>query len=125
MVERLRATIQAIKPKFLQKCISFNEKIEDSYNPKIYTNFCVFVPKLTPRFLQPTIMCNISNGRSSVLMRVGAPFELKRHLNQIITMLDTALFKERWERITDISDNIYESGELPLVYDKLYLVENP
>jgi hypothetical protein len=120
MSERLRATIQAVKPKFLQKCISFNEKIEDSYNPKLYTNIAVFVPKLSPNFLQPTIMVNISNGRSSCLMRAGTPLELKRHLQKIIDMLDTELFKERWERITELSENIYEHGELPLVYDTLY-----
>jgi len=120
MPEKFKAVITATKSTFLQKCISFNENIEDGYNPKLYTKITVFVPKLSPEYIIPTVMVNISNGHSSVLMRAGTPLELKRHLQHIIEMLETELFKERWERITDISDNIIDSGTLPVAYDKLY-----
>ena len=82
MPERLKAVITATKPKFLQKCIHFNEKVQDAYNPKVYTNISVFVPKLSPEYIIPTIMMNISNGHSSVLMRLESPLELKQHLQE-------------------------------------------
>jgi len=123
MSERLRAVLTTHKPKFLQKCIQTNVKLFDCYSDKIYTNIAVFVPKLTPQYIEPVVMVNVSNGRSSCLMRLSSPFKLKKALQQIINVMETDLFVERWERINDVSDNIVDSG-LPLVYDKLYYNPN-
>ena len=122
MPERMRATITAVKPQFLQKCITFNVKMEDAINPKLYTNFNVFVPKLTPKYITPCVFTSISNGRSSVLFRTETPKSLKFYLKKVIELTETALFKERWERITDHSERLISNGYLA-AYDSLYFVE--
>lgn len=119
MPERLKAHLTAVKPTFVQKCFTLNEKFEDAFNSKIYTNFCLFVPKLSPKYTIPVIMVNISNGRSSVLLRLESPLLLKQKLQKIIALLDTELFKERWERINDHSDRLCSAGYLA-AFDPLY-----
>jgi hypothetical protein len=119
MPERLNAVITAIKPRFLQKTIQFNTKIEDAFNEAIHTNIAVFVPKLTPKYALPCIMVNVSNGRSSCLFRCENPDILKKHLKHMLEMLDTDLFKERWERIKSTSDGLLNTGYLA-AYDSLY-----
>lgn len=118
MPERLRAFISAVKPQFIQKAVQFNIKCEDGYDPNLCTNIAVFVPKLRPKYIQPCVMVNISNGRSSVLMRLYDPQDLKNICTKILAMLDTDLFKDRWQRIKDHSDRLID-GQLN-VYDPLY-----
>jgi len=119
MPERLNAVITACKPRFLQKTISFNIHIEDAFNIGIYTNLSVFIPKLTPKYPLACVMVNLSNGRSSCLFRCQDPIELKKHLLHMVDLLDSQLFKERWERIKDHSDNLITNGFLS-AYDPLY-----
>lgn len=119
MPERLKAVITAQKPRFLQKCVQFNTKIEDAFNSSLYTNIAVFIPKLSPKYPMACIMTNVSNGRSSCLFRVSDPNDLKQRLLHVIEMLDTDLFKERWERIKDTADILTGQGYLA-AYDPLY-----
>ena len=119
MPERLKAVITAHKPRFLQKTIQFNTKIEDAFNIGIHTTISVFVPKLSPKYPMTSVMINVSNGRSSCLFRVADPRDLKKHLLHIIEMLETDLFKDRWRRIKDTSEMLVGQGYLA-AYDPLY-----
>lgn len=119
-MERAKAIIHINKPKFLQKVFSFKKTIVDAYNPKLETSFTVFIPKLTFKYLTPTVMLSISNGRGSVLLRCEHPESLSRFLRDVADQIDTDIFMQFWNQVEDLSTRLIIGHQATIDDSKLF-----
>ena len=64
------------------------------------------MPKLKPRYIEPVIMMNVSNGRSACLMRVESPIALAETFERLADILRSDLWLDVWQRLEYCSNSI-------------------
>jgi len=117
---KMKATVITHKSRYLQKIIQFRKEIKDAYYKNMKSYFTVFIPKLTPEYLKPVVMLNVSNGRSSALIRFKNPDLLAQSLKDVYDIVSDDLWSNVWENTVWHSDAL-TSGS-PAVLDKTYYI---
>ena len=108
----LKAKLITHKPRFLKKATAFNVTLIDSFDGRYKSTISVFIPKLTPKYVQPAVFFHCKNGNGSVLIRCHSPLFLAEQLEQVITILRSNEFLDKWEHINDISQKLITTGEV-------------
>jgi len=119
---KMKATVITHKNKFVQKVISFRKEIRDAYYKNMKSYCTVFIPKLTPEYLTPVVMLNVSNARASTLIRFKNPKELSKILIGINEIINGELWNNAWENIIWNSENMLENGR-PVILDKQFFTQ--
>lgn len=112
--QSFKARIKASKPHWLGKVISHRETIEDGVNGRFKTYMSVFMPKITHRNKQPSVMCHITNGAGSCLFRVNTPHQLRDIFLKMADIVDSELWFDLFTELNSVSENLIDSGELLL-----------
>jgi hypothetical protein len=116
-INSFKAKIKACKPHFIQKAMTTQIGKEDAFDKRFKSFMTVFVPKLTPKYLKPHCMLNVSNGNGSTLIRFENPDKVAEFLMGMAKRITTLEWKDKWECLVDISENIVSSGQVFLDED--------
>jgi hypothetical protein len=115
---KTRAYLSTPKPKFIQKVIMSNFKLEDAFKPAYKSQISIFIPKLKPGYLEPCVFINVNNGRSATLIRIKDPLELANSLEKIVDNLRSDKWLDAWDRIKDVSDMLKDGRDMYEVLTK-------
>lgn len=116
---RSKAYVTTLKPKYLQKVIQHSETIHDAYNDNFKSKITLFIPKIRRMYPQPVVMCHISNGSSSAMIRVSNPEELALVFEKLGLILRTDLWLDTYRRLTDCYTMICTENQATLgILDK-------
>jgi len=100
------------KRHFMPKIVSRRLTVDDAFEGHFRSSISVFIPKLSPNYTKPHIMFHISNGASSCLVRIKNPEELIKILEEIIGILKSEEWIEKWWQISDISENLLMNNKI-------------
>lgn len=105
-IKTFKARIKASRPHFVQKVISTKTKVVDALEPHFRTYITIFVPKLKVRQQQPVVMCHISNGAGSCLVRCKEPIELANLFRRLADDITSEKWMEDWMELECIADRL-------------------
>lgn len=103
-IKTFKARIKASKPHFVQKVISTKTRIDDAIEPRFRTYITIFVPKLKVKQQQPVVMCHISNGAGSCLVRCKDPVDLANIFRRLADDITSEKWIEDWIELESIAD---------------------
>ena len=105
-IKTFKARIKASKPHYVQKVISSKVKVDDALNSHFRSYITIFVPKLTMQQQQPVVMCHISNGAGSCLIRCKDPVDLANIFRRLADDITSVKWLEDWMELENIADRL-------------------
>jgi hypothetical protein len=109
-----KARFKASRARFIRKVCQHKVDIKDNYSGRFWSSIYVYLPKLTPRYIKPSIMLTIITGNSSTTIRTDDIQKVVKALSELTNYLTSNAVAENWERLTSISDQLNENTILVL-----------
>jgi hypothetical protein len=122
-IKTFKARIKASKPHYVSKVISHKVAVDDALNSHFRSYITIFVPKLKLDQQQPVVMCHISNGAGSCLIRCKDPVDLANIFRRLADDITSVKWMEDWMELENIADRMQTADPF---YDEHFIdIGNP